>query len=231
MKVSNNPTTWAIFCALGVPLSFIIFPLWGILDCWTVSEIGTTIAAFAGPLAGLAGFLFIYVNFIQQQNQFERQSFEALLFRLLDHFKSESWKNFPTDPNQGLVPKVKEFTIKLKVKLKDNKDLKHEEIGTTFKEVFDETGDSKIRTMMALVKLFSSILVYIERSKVFPKDIYFELLFGQLTEAEIRAYYYGYFHEGFKLSEEEKNSYRKFFIRYQGRDLIDENHINWIKPL
>lgn len=243
MKDLKDPKFWASVCAWLVPIS--IFILWGvgISKSWTVSEIGTIIAAIAGPFAGLAGFLYIYASFKvqskslkhqkkqirEQRIQFERQSFELLLLRLLDHFKEESSKNFPTDPSQGLLPRVKNLKSKIDFIFHQDENPDLTKISSIFKEVFDTNGSSKIRTMLELVKLLVRILIYIDQSKMVSKDLYFDLLFGQLTEAEIRAYFYGYFYEGFKLTHEEKIAYRKFFIRYNGRDLINEAHINWMK--
>src|SRR5690554_2480517 len=58
------------------------------------TQYATFVGGTAGPMAALAGFLFIYLTFQHQQEQinrhelqFERQSFENTFFNLLNYHK------------------------------------------------------------------------------------------------------------------------------------------------
>lgn len=79
------------------------------------------------------------------------------------------------------------------------------------------------------MKSFVGILVYIDQSQIFNLKTYHNLLFSQLTQAEIRAFFYGYFHEGFELNSYEKSLIKKFFLQYDGRDLIQPKDIELLK--
>ncbi|MCF1753316.1 hypothetical protein [Mariniradius sediminis] len=114
MKHFSDPKFWATVCGSAVPISMSLLWLVGIANCWSRSEIGTMIAAIAGPFAGLAGFLYIYATFIQQQELFERQSFESGLHRLLDHLKKEGTEVFPPNPKENETIRLKEFEEKYK---------------------------------------------------------------------------------------------------------------------
>ncbi len=106
-------------------------------------------------------------------------------------------------------------------------------VGEIFKKSFDDKCNnhltSDIRTVQELIKLFARILVFIENRPVESKDLYSELFFMQLTEGEIRVYFYGFFHDDFKLAEVEKKVYKQFFIKNEGKGLIKEEHVNWMK--
>lgn len=65
----------------------------------------------ASPLAALAGYLFVYLSFIHQQEQFERQSFESILLILMDRLKTDGKEIFPTHPKKGSTPELKNFSI------------------------------------------------------------------------------------------------------------------------
>ncbi|MBY5951042.1 hypothetical protein KUV23_08670 [Algoriphagus marincola] len=68
----KDPKFWASICAWMVPISIAVIWTVSIFHCWTRAETGTMIGAIAGPLAGLAGFLYIYVSFIQSEIESKR---------------------------------------------------------------------------------------------------------------------------------------------------------------
>lgn len=226
-KHLRDPKFWASVCAWMVPISIVVLWSVGIYCSWTKSEIATFIGAIAGPFAGLSGFFYIYANFLQQQELFERQSFESGLFRLLDQLKTDAIKVFPPDPKEGKTPLLKIFESKyneafVKEHLNSMSELsdsekarKLNEIGHLYKASF---GDS-IRSVLALYKAFVGILTYMDQSKISNRENYFNLVFNQLTQAEIRAFFYGFFYEGFEFSTYEKSLIKFFFLRYNGRDL------------
>ena len=229
----RDPKFWASVSAWMVVVAIVILWPAGIYKNWSISEIGTIIGAIAGPFAGLAGFLYIYVNFIHQQEQFERQSFESILLRLLDRLKLDSKETFPTDLNKGETPLLKKFESQYGEKFlyynisdgnemqQGEKEYKLEILGNLYYYAFQDS----IRSVLALYKLFVGVLVYIDESQISNRDNYYNLLFSQLTQAEIRVFFYGYFHDGFELSEHEKKLIRNFFLRYNGRDLIYQRDI------
>jgi hypothetical protein len=224
VKDLKDPKFWASICAWMVPTSIAVLWSIGIGYCWSRSEIGTFIGAIAGSFAGLAGFLYIYASFDQQEKHNERQTFESILLKLIDDFRAESSRNFPTDAKKELTSYVKNFEAEIDKKRGNGFGPKT--IGESYKQIFDSNGLSKIRTMQELIKSLVNILVFINQANVLNKEIYYRLVFSQLTEAEIRAYFYGYFHEGFNLDEEEKKIFRDFILRYNGKGLIKPDDLD-----
>lgn len=168
------------------------------------------------------------MNFIQQQELFERQSFESILIRLLDRLKSDAAETFPPDPSKGKTPLLKKFEREYNEKFlfynlannnqmeENEREYKLELLGKLYYYAFQ----SSIRSVLALYKSFVALLVYIDESQISNRNNYYNLLFSQLTQAEIRVFFYGYFHNGFELSGYEKTLVKNFFMRYDGRDLI-----------
>lgn len=224
----RDPKFWASVSAWMVVVAIVLLWAIGIYKNWSISEIGTIIGAIASPFAGLAGFLYIYLNFIQQQELFERQSFESILLRLLDRLKLDSTEIFPTDPTKGMTPLLRKFegqygekflfyNISNRIEMEEGeKEDKLELLGNLYYYAFQNS----IRSVLALYKSFVGILVYVDESQISNRNNYYNLLFSQLTQAEIRVFFYGYFHNGFELSGYEKNLVKNFFLRYDGRDLI-----------
>src|SRR5690554_3848146 len=92
---------WTLAIAAGLmfllPLGF--YKICGIT--YNFTEYATFVGGTAGPLAALAGFLFIYLTFQHHQNQLdklEEQSFEMIFFKLLDYYRGFS-SDFTIDEN------------------------------------------------------------------------------------------------------------------------------------
>lgn len=86
MKDFRDPKFWASVSAWMVVVAIVVLWPIGIYKNWNISEIGTIIGALAGPFAGLAGFLYIYVTFKQQNNHFKVDQNNQMFFRLLNSF-------------------------------------------------------------------------------------------------------------------------------------------------
>lgn len=82
----RDPKFWATICAWMVPVSMVVLWAVGICCGWTKSETGTFIGAFAGTSAGLAGYLYVYATFKQQNDQFKIDQNNQMFFRLLNSF-------------------------------------------------------------------------------------------------------------------------------------------------
>ena len=87
---------------------------------YTPNEYATFVGGTAGPIAALAGFLFVYINFQQQQEQikkhdeqFERQSFEYTFFNLLNYYRDLSdnfqikYANYPYSQKMLSIEEIK----------------------------------------------------------------------------------------------------------------------------
>jgi len=246
MKGIMDPKFWAILSAAMVPVLVVISCL-GYRYCdWTFEQSTAFTGAYAGTFAAFSGFLFIYVNFKQQQTQFERQSFESSLHRLLDTQKRIAGEFFPFDPANGLVPSLRkfqesynnkfilnhivtvEYSDKHPIEMDDEeKELKLKIIPELFKNAFVNYE----RPVKENMKSFVGVLEFIELSSVPNKTNYFNLLFSQLTQAEIRTYFYGCFVPDFShFSEREEKLVKDFFLLYHGKELMYKKDILLAKP-
>lgn len=232
-KDLRDPKFWASVCAWMVPISIAV--LWGvgIKYCWTRSEIGTFIAAIAGPLAGLAGFLYIYVNFIEQQEQFERQSFESNLNRLIDKYLEISRSTLPLDPNDGLHPLLRKFKIRYLAAFDSEKIITSiatenensipksdkpnpEGVGEIYYSIFKPS----FRMNEGLMTNFLPILIFLNNSSLTNKENYFTYLHSQLKKDEYRVLFYGIFCKEFNLLTDQKDLLKAFFNRFNSSMLL-----------
>lgn len=231
MKFIFETKTWAIFSAFMVPILLSISCIGYKYYNWSFEDSTSFAGSYAGTFAAFSGFLFIYVNFKEQQKQFERQSFEAGLYNLIEKLKSESKFIFPSDPKNGQVLQLKDFeksliNIRQKFlilephKLIINKEELSDIIGNSFGVNFNP-----IRTILELMRAFVAILLFIEIAEIQEKKKYHNLLFSQLSQAETRCFFYGYFYDGFELTLHEKKLIKDFFIQYEGRNLVNRNDI------
>lgn len=207
-KDLRDPKFWASVCAWMVPISIAV--LWGvgINYCWTRSEIGTFIAAIAGPFAGLAGFLYIFVSFIQQQRQFNeqqsqffvqhnqlvKQNFESVFFNLFKLYKSQQASSFPPNGRPSIA-RLKQFENLLKYQKEYLSQGSYRDeviierataLGIAFKDM-----DYQIRS---IIQCLYAVCIHIDHHKdLIDERYYFEILRMQLEPAETNLVFYGFF--------------------------------------
>jgi len=238
MKDLKDPKFWAAICAILVPVSVVILSVVGHFRCWSISEVGTMIAAISGPFAGLAGFLYVYVNFLQQQAQFERQSFESGLNRLIDKYLIVSSELFPSNPKKGLHPNLKNF------KQRYNSAFKFEDVLTAVSEekisnsprnktpdpeivdgIYHEIFESKFRKNHNLVQAFLPVLKFLESGTVNNKENYYILIYSQMKKDEYRVLFYGLFCNEFQMEAHEKQLLKSYFLRFDAKHLFLPNDL------
>jgi hypothetical protein len=175
---------------------------------------------------------------IESQNkQFQIQSFESGLYVLINNLLSDSRRLLPMNPKSGLLPLLKLFESNYRARFilenvdpldrmdATERDFKLENLPKLYNDAFSKS----IRGLLSLIKSLVGILLFIDRSQIEDKENYHNLLFSQLTQAEIRVYFYGYFYEGFPFYPEEKKLIRQFFVRFKGRDLLQERDIQLLE--
>jgi len=83
IKDLKDPKFWASVLAWMIVVVIIVVWLVGVYKGWCIAEIGNIIGGLAGPLAGLAGFLYVYATFQQQHHHFKIDQNNQMFFRLL----------------------------------------------------------------------------------------------------------------------------------------------------
>jgi hypothetical protein len=194
MRDLRDPKFWASVAAWMVVVSIIVLWSIGIYKNWTIFEIGTIMGAVAGPFAGLAGFLYIYVNFIEQQkqfnqqhSQFEKQTFETVFFNLLMLFR-------------GIYPNSSD--IRPRMVILDQK-LKHcshstrntEDQGIIIQErrkIFMNVFEGLESKNQAFIQSIYGICTHVEvHGRSIIPEYYLGVLIRQLDRMEINFLFYG----------------------------------------
>lgn len=237
MKWIFEAKTWAIFSAILVPV-LILFSCFGYRYLnWSFEDSTSFASAYAGTLAAFSGFLFIYVSFKEQQNQFNiqqehilRQGFEIGLNDLINKLLLITREKLPTNPKKELMPYLKQFEKEYISSIDAIElilpDLKKSDKKTFIPSHYLEAFKSSIRGIKEIIKSFIGILYFIEIGEVQNKERYYSLLFNQMSQAEVRVIFYGYFHQGFQLNTKEKALLKNFFLKFNGRELLDSSDID-----
>lgn len=238
LEILLETKTWAISFALVVPIVIVIAYLGKTSWNWSTSETTDFVSAYGGTLGTFAGLLFIYVNFKEQQKQFERQSFENIFNKLIDRFIAVCADILPLDPNKGIHPLQKDFRDRYTsafdmakpleaiseasdpIIQQDDKPLP-QTVGQLYHSVFAD----KFRKNEALIRSFLPILIFLENSVVDDRDRYYPFIYSQMKKDEYRLLFYAIFCEESKLQENEGQLLRSFFKKFDSSKLFLKNDL------
>jgi|SRR5690606_23259846 len=241
--------TLAKALAIASGLMFLLpFCFYFICDIsYDFTQYATFVGGTAGPIAALAGFLFIYLTFQHQQEQldrhdkqFERQSFENTFFTLLDYHKSavpdatigtingmlsiESFRDYLHQYHRHFMhhfeatQEENDFeVVSPKVPIEDFKMYIHD----TLRE-----GQHQLRKMF---RPLLSILLAIKDADIKDKDKYHDILDSHVSEAEKSILFYLYVCSRPSLyTAREYDLIKDFVARMNPGSLIHEDHIEWL---
>tara|TARA_R110002049_G_scaffold168144_1_gene334586 strand:- start:583 stop:1335 length:753 start_codon:yes stop_codon:yes gene_type:complete len=239
-KIILDPKTWAILVAILVPIILIIASLgyknWG----WSFVETTGFVAAYGGTLAGLAGFLFVYVNFneqqkqfLQQHAQFEKQTFESAFFQLLTNLRISG-------PIDRLTPIYKELLLKItpmcySYEVNDGIPFGHvrrqnfEEIIQSkylFAEKVEELGGPYLKTIKDALNQLLAVLKHLDSDRYKGKN-HLDTLVLSLSNEEFFVLYYFYIARKDDLIPVYQMLLNPFFSQMDNNVLYDKRHILW----
>lgn len=228
----------AILLALAAGAMFII-PFCTQFRCepFNFVSYATFVGGTAGPLAALAGFLFIFLTFRQQQKQlkqqrlqFNIQSFEYGFFNMLEHHRFaqvEFVKNA-----DGYARKRSEFQDEIEKHRKrhENPPIKLEEISRDIVETYYRQK-VVVNSGQHLIKAITTLLMYIYSSNNTSKEDYTDILFNRLALSEKR-FIVGYALFGrMDLSDREYNLLGNFAKRIDVEFHLYPHHFDWLQDI
>ena len=190
-------------------------------------DYATFVGGTAGPLAALAGFLFVYVAFIEskeqkaeQDKQFNVQSFDQILSRLVENYQNISLNHFIDERLYGMIESMKNNLEKLSSSEEDAK---------KSKDIFKGAFHGNFRRLKKWIKSITSILAHIDNYRHLDiVDSRERMVLNLMTKEEKRALFYFYFLDDPEFSENEKQSLKTFLKRVDPVDLISPDHYIWL---
>lgn len=234
---------WLFACA-----SILMFLLPGIFgQSMSFDQYGTFVGGTSGPLAALAAFIFVYKNFLQQQEQvnkheeqFLAQSFEHSFFNLLNYYKSFMLgATIYTHNDRMSVEEFKEYVSKYDEQFPgefgpSSIDQSLEVTPQTvedhaFKEYLYgryEEGQLQIRY---LFKPLLSVLLLIREADIKDKQKYYQIFRHQVPEYEKFILFYLYVVCRPSLySAVEYDLMLDIIQHIDPKSLILEDHLGWL---
>lgn len=223
-----------------LPLGFYLF----YNTTYDFTEYATFVGGTAGPLAALAGFLFIYLTFQHQQGQLdklEEQSFEIIFFKLLDYYRGFS-SDFTLDENgqkitlDKLRKNIRQhlgFTSSVIKAAKSQlvvppSPVTVTEAQTRLVNVFYKHKEQ----LHLLISLLMSVLDHIHKSDRETKEKYLSILEFQIPASHLNVYFYfyvAYCRDLFDL--EDRIRMYKLLNRINPQSLYKRTHKQWIEDL
>ncbi|AWW32431.1 hypothetical protein DN752_21050 [Echinicola strongylocentroti] len=237
-KFEEKYLTWIAWGLAGISCFMFVMPdiLW---DSYTISEYGTFVGGTAGPLAALAGFIFIYKTLKNQQEQmflhdeqFEVENFENTFFKLIDYFTEMSKESRIRQDNNpfvrvldrvheeyhdivGLVNMLNEGDTKSQVELFKN------HILPKFKGGFI--------TWKNLLNLVKIILHQIEENnKIEDYHHYRTIFLSRFTIWDCRLVFYFYIMYYDELNKPDRTVLFNFIAMFDSSNLFDSDHFLWL---
>lgn len=207
---------------------------------YSPTEYATFVGGTAGPLAALAGFLFVYINFQQQQEQikkhdeqFQNQFFDQTFFNLLDYYR-ESIKNYK-------IKYLNDWLTMLQFK-----EIVHDELGlikkrtltvntdafTSFSagQQFRDYFDDQKRPISELIKPVLYIVDHICSAGSTNKARYMEILQAQIPDSHFYVYFYFYIAYCLTdFTDRQRTLAYEFFNNGNPSILADPSQLEWIQ--
>lgn len=187
----------------------------------------TFVGGTAGPLGSLAGFIFVYISYresisqkTQQEIQFNIQSFDQMLSRLLEYHQSYSAK-FLDQSFYGFMEGMNKKLNQLKETQNDSKKVK---------EIYKGFFHGHFTPLKKWIKSVTAMLVHIDNYNGLGITASREqMILDLMTKEEKRALFYFYFIGDPEFSEIEKKCLKSLLEKMKPSDLADESHKQWLK--